>query len=150
MQDHSSGNYLSFQQSPIGAHAQLNRSASRYTAHPMFDAAGPPPDQTLPDTAGFLGHAHGVTMSSEGSRLQPRNRGHGHGGDELSGLVGAATVASADGCKAAYSSAAGSASRVAPLLDRNAQTNAGGATTTTTPVAAMSTQGMEPWICTSE
>ncbi|GJN03443.1 hypothetical protein PR202_ga20892 [Eleusine coracana subsp. coracana] len=116
MPDH--GNYLSFQS---GTGGQLDGSAR--TRYPKtFHAAG------------FSGGL--AAMSSEATRhLRPRP----HGGDELSGLVGAASVSAAE---------------------RNASTTttviAGGAAATTTPGAAppgirRAPRGVESsWICTSE
>lgn len=131
MQDHgSSGNssYLSFQ-STLGG-AQLDGSDAN--KHPLFDHRGvspPSPATRLQDPMDFLGLAH----------LHPRN---GDRGDELSGLVG--------GCKATYSSAP-------PLLERNGPrpppAGASTATTTATPVvaatAAMRTQGVDSWVCST-
>uniref|UniRef100_A0A0A9FMD1 VQ domain-containing protein n=1 Tax=Arundo donax TaxID=35708 RepID=A0A0A9FMD1_ARUDO len=159
-QHHSSRNYLSFHQSPLAA--QLHDGDAKYSApaHLMFDAAGaPPPVQKLQDPAVLLGLTHGI-MSSEGTHhLHQRDGDRGGGDDELSGLVGGASVTGTGGCKAAYSSGAGAAAARAtpPLLERNAQSTSAvlaAATTTTTTVAttaAMRTRGAaDSWICTSE
>jgi hypothetical protein len=121
MRDHSGsgGNCLSFQSPTTGAQLLDGNNASRY---PIFDGAA--------------AQRRGVTNS--------RHRGHSsHGGDDdLPGLVGAASVSCAGGCKT-YAPPASSASRAgAPRpADLNAQS--------TTP--AVSAQGVEPsWICTSE
>uniref|UniRef100_A0A0E0LV12 VQ domain-containing protein n=1 Tax=Oryza punctata TaxID=4537 RepID=A0A0E0LV12_ORYPU len=163
MQDHG-GSYLSFQ-SHLGG-AQLGAGDVKYTAHPMFDAPGsdlapPPPSQRLQDPAGFLGLTHGI-MSAEGTHMhqQQRSRDHAHGGDELSGVVGAASMMTGSGgggggCKKTiYSSGAGAA-HAAPQLERNAEstsvtvaaapTHSSAAATT-----AMRTQSVDSWICTSE
>uniref|UniRef100_A0A0A9B7R7 VQ domain-containing protein n=1 Tax=Arundo donax TaxID=35708 RepID=A0A0A9B7R7_ARUDO len=147
MQDHGSNNYLSFQSSLA---AQLDGDA-KYPAHPLFDRGLAPAAARLQDPAAdFLGLTHGI-MSSEVTQLHPRNGDHA---DELSGLVGGATVTGTGGCKATYSSGARSDAHAAPLLERNAQSTStiAGSGTTTTPVAtaAMRTQGADSWICTSE
>ncbi|KAG0523558.1 hypothetical protein BDA96_07G133000 [Sorghum bicolor] len=151
-QDHGSNNYHSFHQS-----SSLGGDG-KYAAHPVFDhgiAPPPPPSATrLQDPADFLGLTHhDVMVGSQGPHahlhLHPRN-----GGDELSGLVGGAsvTVTGAGGCKGTYSS-------TRPLLERNRRNpSAGGstATTTTAPVAAatagMRTQAgvVDSWVCTSD
>uniref|UniRef100_A0A0A9ELT2 Uncharacterized protein n=1 Tax=Arundo donax TaxID=35708 RepID=A0A0A9ELT2_ARUDO len=156
MQHHGSRSYLSFQR-PLGA--QLDDGDAKYpAAHLMFDVAGaPPPAQKLQDPADLLGLTHGI-MRSEGMHLHHRNGDRGGGDDELSGLVGAASVTGTGGCKVTYSSGAGSAAaRATPLLERNAQSTSAvvAAATTTTPTvattAAMRTQGAaDSWICTSE
>jgi hypothetical protein len=117
MPDHSGsgGNCLSFQSSTARAQLLDGNNASRY---PIFDAAA-------------AAQRHGVTNS----------RHRDHGGDDLSGLVGAGSVSSAGGCKT-YARPASASRAGAPLpADRNAQS--------TTP--AVRAQGVEPsWICTSE
>ncbi|KAL6598530.1 hypothetical protein ACP70R_046229 [Stipagrostis hirtigluma subsp. patula] len=157
MQDHSR-NYVSFQ-SPLGAQLAGDANCKYPPANPiMFDAAGVPSAPRLQDPVDVVGLSHGI-MSSERPQLHPRNRDDGHGGDELSGLVGGASVtrtAVAGGCKTAYSSVTISASRATPLLNRNAQGSSadiGAAVTTATPAtatAAMRTQGVDSWICTSD
>ncbi|CAO2188095.1 unnamed protein product [Urochloa humidicola] len=124
MQDHGGGvgGYLSFQ-SALAV---------------QLDGGGVAPP---PDPADFLGLTHGV-VSSEGN-LHQRNGGRsGHGGDELSGLVG--------GCKRTYSTAP-------PLLQRNGPGAAAGAsmaTKTTAPrapvtAAMMRTQAADSWVCST-
>ncbi|KAM0839718.1 hypothetical protein ACQ4PT_019843 [Festuca glaucescens] len=143
-----SGNCLSFQ-SPIGL--QLGGGAM----HPMsLDAAGrglvpSVPSQRLKDPADFLGITHGF-LGSEGDALavevsNPHNRDHYcHREDELSGLVVSGV------CTTTYSDVAGEAP---PLLERNAGSTSGGVAATTTTAratAAMRTQGVDAWICTSD
>jgi hypothetical protein len=90
------------------------------------------------DPADFLGLTHGVVMSSSEGSTHGAAHLHQRNGDELSGLVG--------GCKATYSSAR-------PLLERNGPRRpapAGASTeTTTTATAAMRTQGVDSWLCST-
>uniref|UniRef100_J3MSX0 Uncharacterized protein n=1 Tax=Oryza brachyantha TaxID=4533 RepID=J3MSX0_ORYBR len=117
LQDHG-GSYLRFQ-SHLGA--QLGGD-SKYVAHPMFDAPArdqAPPLQRLQDPAAdFLALTHGI-MGADGTHMHhQRSRDHGHGGDELSGVVGGASMTGSVGVgckKTTYSSGSG-----APLLERNA------------------------------
>ncbi|XP_062195108.1 uncharacterized protein LOC133898434 [Phragmites australis] len=119
MQNHSSNSHLSFR-SPLigGVGAQLDGDA-KYPAHPLFDRGLAPSAARLQDPADFLGLTHGI-MSSDGTHLHPRNGDRGHGDDELSGLVGGASIIGTGGCKATYSSGASSVSRASPPLERNA------------------------------
>ncbi|KAL6900804.1 hypothetical protein ACP4OV_005480 [Aristida adscensionis] len=147
IQDHTASNCVSFQ-SPLGAQAQLAGDANcKYPAHLMLHTAGAPPAPRLQEPAEFVGltHAHGI-MNSEMPDSRNRDDVHG-GGDELSGLVGTASVtrtAVASGCKT-------------PLLGSKAKSTSegtvGGAAATTTAVAstaAMPTQAMDSWISTSD
>ncbi|XP_062190981.1 uncharacterized protein LOC133894826 [Phragmites australis] len=150
MQDHSRRNYLSFQ-SPLGAELDGN---AKYPAHPLFDRGLAPSAPRLHDPADFSGlTSHGIMGSVGTTHMHQRNGGHG--GDELSSLVGGASVTGTGSCKATYSPGAGSAARATQLLERNTQSTSAAvaAATTTTPVAAtaaMRTQGADSWICTSE
>uniref|UniRef100_A0A0E0AV84 VQ domain-containing protein n=1 Tax=Oryza glumipatula TaxID=40148 RepID=A0A0E0AV84_9ORYZ len=163
MQDHG-GSYLSFQ-SHLGG-AQLGASDDvKYTAHTMFDAPGsvlaprPPPQRLQDPAAGFLGLTHGI-MGADGSHMhqQQRSRGHGHGGDELSGVVGGASMTRSvggGGKKTTFSSGAGAAAHAAPQLERNAESTSVTVAAAPTPssaaaTAAMRTQSVDSWICTSE
>uniref|UniRef100_A0A0D9X7R0 VQ domain-containing protein n=1 Tax=Leersia perrieri TaxID=77586 RepID=A0A0D9X7R0_9ORYZ len=123
MQDHGGGNYLSFQ-------SHLAGGDSKYAAHPMFDAPG---RDRMQDPAGFLGLTHGIMAGAERSR----------GGDELFGVVGGASMTTgsgAGGCKkATYSSG-----------ERNAESTSVTVAATTAATAAMRTQSVDSWICTSE
>ncbi|KAF0900306.1 hypothetical protein E2562_030473 [Oryza meyeriana var. granulata] len=154
IQDHG-GNYLSFERH-LGA--QLGGDV-KYTAHPMFDAPGrdlAPPAQRLQDPADFLGLTHGI-MGADGTHNMhhQRSRNHGHGGDELSGVVGGASMTgSSGGCKkTTYSSNAG-APHAAPQLERNAESTsvsvAGTTPSSAATTTAMRTQSVDSWICTSE
>ncbi|KAL6596161.1 hypothetical protein ACP70R_047525 [Stipagrostis hirtigluma subsp. patula] len=154
MHDQSS-NYVSFQ-SPLGAQLAGDANCKYPPANPiMFDAAGVPSAPRLQDPVDVVGLSHGI-MSSERPQLHPRNRDDGHGGDELSGLVGGASVtrtAVAGGCKTAYSSVTISAARATPLLNRNAQgspADIGASASPAAATAAMRTQGVDSWICTSD
>ncbi|KAK3121664.1 hypothetical protein QOZ80_8BG0658420 [Eleusine coracana subsp. coracana] len=116
------GNYLSYH-SATGAQLEGNAS-TRYpkTFH----------------SAGFSGGlaVHGAMTSEATRHLRPRP----HGGDnELSGLVGAASASTADGCnKRIYTSGAAGSASIA------------GASTTTTPPAMRAPGAEASWICTSE
>jgi hypothetical protein len=130
----SCGNYMSFQSPPISAQRDGN-NASRYpAAHHLLDAAA----QRLPDSSGFSGLAHGQ-MDPAVTHLRRPPRDRGHGSDELSGMVGAASVS---GWKAMTTYSSGAAP---PLpAERNADS------TTMTP--AVRAQGVvdSSWICTSD
>jgi hypothetical protein len=141
MQDHGSSNYLSFQSSTLGAQVD-GGDANANNKYPTFDHRGvaPPSPATRlqQDPADFLGLTHGVVMSSSEGSTHGAAHLHQRNGDELSGLVG--------GCKATYSSAR-------PLLERNGPRRpapAGASTeTTTTATAAMRTQGVDSWLCST-
>jgi hypothetical protein len=135
MQGHSSGgNYMSFQSPPVG------NNGSRYpSAHHMLDAAV----QRLPDSSGISVLAQGQ-LNPAGTHLHRPPRDGGYGSDELSGMIGTASVS---GCKAVTTySSGGAGSRAAPPLpaERNAES------TTMTP--AVRAQGVvdSSWICTSD
>ncbi|PWZ27398.1 hypothetical protein Zm00014a_040544 [Zea mays] len=91
-QDHGSNNYHPFHQcSSLGD--------GKYAAHPVFDRGIPSPPSSstrLQDRADFVGLTHDVMVGSQGPNvyLHPRN-----GGDDLSRLVGGASVTGAGGCK---------------------------------------------------
>ncbi|CAD6225155.1 unnamed protein product [Miscanthus lutarioriparius] len=151
-QDPSS--YLSFQnlldsqpssQSIFGAAAGgFGQASSR-----LHDPA-PSPSDFLASVGGSasLGLTHGGLLGSEGQHLHHSRSDdvHGHGGDELSGVVAAG--ASGGSCKLNYSShAAGAAtsSSGAASADKPPDGVAGAAAG-----RPGRGEGLDPWICTSE
>jgi hypothetical protein len=149
-QDPSS--YLSFQnlldsqpssQSIFGAAAGgFGQAASR-----LHDPAPSPSDFLASGSLGGLTHG-GLLAGSEGLHLHHSRSDdvHGHGGDELSGVVAAG--ASSGSCKLNYSSHAGAAtssSAGAASADKPPDGGAGGAAG-----RPGRGEGLDPWICTSE
>ena len=153
-QDPSS--YLSFQnlldsqpssQSIFGAAAGgFGQASSR-----LHDPAPSPSDFLA--SVGGLTHG-GLLASSEGLHLHHSSRsddvhGHGHGGDELSGVV-AAGASGGGSCKLNYSSHAGgagtSSSGAASAADKPPDGGGAGAAAGRPGRGA----GLDPWICTSE
>ncbi|CAD6225159.1 unnamed protein product [Miscanthus lutarioriparius] len=150
-QDPSS--YLSFQnlldsqpssQSIFGAAAGgFGQASSR-----LHDPA-PSPSDFLASVGGSasLGLTHGGLLGSEGQHLHHSRSDdvHGHGGDELSGVVAAG--ASGGSCKLNYSSHAGAAtsSSGAASADKPPDGVAGAAAG-----RPGRGEGLDPWICTSE
>ncbi|KQJ98225.1 nuclear envelope pore membrane protein POM 121 [Brachypodium distachyon] len=145
--------YLSSFQSPLAAPG---------ATHPMFDTLSVPPmrpQEEDPVAGSFLGrtHHHGI-LATEGTHLHLHPRVVDHGRrrdeDELSGLVGSGV------CRTTtiYSSSVpGAEALAAPrLLDRNVDSTTSATATTTAATttvaggAAMRTQGVDSWICTSD
>ncbi|CAN6174124.1 unnamed protein product [Urochloa humidicola] len=92
--------------------------------------------------------AHGGLLGSEGPMHLHHSRSsdaHGHGGDELSGVVAAGASGGGGSCKLNYSSHAGAgASSSAAAGADNKPPDGGG------PGRAGRGDGLDPWICTSE
>ncbi|TVT99807.1 hypothetical protein EJB05_54808, partial [Eragrostis curvula] len=140
-QDPSS--YLSFQnlldsQSVFGA-------AGGFAQAPRMHEPSPSEFLASVGGGGSLGLTHGGgLMGSEGMHLHSRSdvQHHGHGGDELSGLV--AGGASGGSCKLNYSTHAGASasSSAAASGDKPPEGGGGG--------RPARSEGLDPWICTSE
>ncbi|PAN12149.1 hypothetical protein PAHAL_2G246300 [Panicum hallii] len=146
-QDASS--YLSFQnfldsqpssQSIFGAAGGFAQSSR------LHDPAPSPSDFLAGVGSSSLGLTHGGLLGSEGLHLHhSRSDVHGHGGDELSGVVAAS--ASGGSCKLNYSSHAGAvmaSSSAAGSADKPPDGGAGA------PGRPGRGDGLDPWICTSE
>ncbi|RLM86820.1 fibroin heavy chain [Panicum miliaceum] len=146
-QDASS--YLSFQnlldsqpssQSIFGAAGGFAQSSR------LHDPAPSPSDFLAGVGSSSLGVTHGGLLGSEGLHLHhSRSDVHGHGGDELSGVVAAG--ASGGSCKLNYSSHAGAvmaSSSAAGSADKPPDGGAGA------PGRPGRGDGLDPWICTSE
>ncbi|TKW32886.1 hypothetical protein SEVIR_2G196600v4 [Setaria viridis] len=145
-QDASS--YLSFQ----------NLLDSQTSSQSIFGAAGgfaqpsrlhdptPSPSDFLAGVGSSShGLAHGGLLGSEGLHLHhSRSDVHGHGGDELSGVVAAG--ASGGSCKLNYSSHTGAATSSSAAASADKPPD-GGAGARGRPGRG---DGLDPWICTSE
>ncbi|KAF8648037.1 hypothetical protein HU200_065074 [Digitaria exilis] len=151
---HDPSSYLSFQNlldsqgsSPPpsifgGGFAQSSR---------LHDLVAPSPSDFLAGGvggSGGLGLAHGGPLGSDAGMHLHHTRsdvhGHGHGGDELSGVVAAG--ASGGSCKLNYSHAgAATSSSAAAGADKQPDGGGGGA-----PGWPGRGDGLDPWICTSE
>jgi hypothetical protein len=134
-------NYLSFQ----------NLLESQSSSLSIFGAAGggfaaQAPQQLhepAPSPSEFLASTvHGGLMGSEGLHLQHPRSDVQHGGDELSGVV-----ASGSSCKLNYSTHAGTAGSSSTAAGSGDKPPVAGAPGTARPAR---TEGLDPWICTSE
>ncbi|CAD6219550.1 unnamed protein product [Miscanthus lutarioriparius] len=150
------GSYLSFQnlldsqpssQSIFGAAVGgFGQASSR-----LHDPA-PSPSDFLASVggSGSLGLIHGILLAgSEGLDLHHSRsddvHGHGHGGDELSGVVAAG--ASGGSCKLNYSHAGGAATSSSGAASADKPPDGGAGATAGRPGRG---EGLDPWICTSE
>ncbi|CAL5088614.1 unnamed protein product [Urochloa decumbens] len=148
-QDASS--YLSFQNLLDSSQSIFGGAAGGFAQAPpsrLHDPAPSPSDFLAGVGSGSLG---GGFLGSEGPLHLHHSRsdapGHGHGGDELSGVV-AAGASGGGSCKLNYSSHAGAAattSSAAAGADKPPDGGGGGA-----PGRPGRSDGLDPWICTSE
>ncbi|CAL5064668.1 unnamed protein product [Urochloa decumbens] len=152
-QDASS--YLSFQNLLDSSQSIFGGAAGGFAPSPssrLHDPAPSPSDFLAGVGGGSLGLSHGGgLLGSEGPLHLHHSRsdapGHGHGGDELSGVVAAGASGGAS-CKLNYSSHSGAAattSSAAAGADKPPDGGGGGA-----PGRPGRSDGLDPWICTSE
>ncbi|OEL33232.1 hypothetical protein BAE44_0005748 [Dichanthelium oligosanthes] len=144
-QDASS--YLSFQNlldSQPSSQAIFGAAGGFAQASRLHDPAPSPSDFLAGVGSSSLGLTHGGLLGSEGLHLHHSRsdvHGHGHGGDELSGVVAAG--ASGGSCKLNYSSHAGAATSSSAAASGDKPPDGGSG-------RPGRGDGLDPWICTSE